>query len=112
VAGGPVVRIDEIPAPVVPGADQGSATPSILTRVALRFDKITRQDQERITCHILAAQRQRGSDSRAAATPPGDASAGVASDPPAQEAEPPAPGAEAPGGASVDAGPDSADSPA
>jgi len=58
VAGGPIVRIEEIPAPVPPGAEP-PATPEMLTRVALRFDKITEVDQERIACYILAAHRGR-----------------------------------------------------
>jgi hypothetical protein len=58
VAGGPIVRIDEIPVPARPGV-AAPAQPAMLTRVAVRFDKITEQDQERITVHILAAFRSR-----------------------------------------------------
>ncbi len=57
IAGGPVVRIDEVQDPDREGADH-SKPPRMLTRVALRFDKISEEDQERITCHILAAHRR------------------------------------------------------
>jgi hypothetical protein len=56
VAGGQVVRIDEIAAPGRAG--EPAPTPATLARVAVRFDKITEADQERITCHILAADRK------------------------------------------------------
>jgi c-di-GMP-binding flagellar brake protein YcgR len=56
VAGGPIVRIDEM---AVAGAAEG--TPGGRTRVAVRFDKITEADQERISVHILAAARNRES---------------------------------------------------
>ena len=62
VAGGPVVRIDEIQAPAPPGSEALNGEPKMLTRVAVRFDKITEVDQERITCHILAAYRSRMAD--------------------------------------------------
>ncbi len=73
VAGGPVVRIDEIPAPVPTGSAASTDKPRMLTRVAVRFDKISEQDQERITCHILAAHRSRVADAARAATPPAGA---------------------------------------
>jgi hypothetical protein len=73
VAGGPIVRIDEmVKSP--PGADP-AATPHVVTRVAVRFDKITEQDQERITVYILAAHRSRLEAPRALhAVPDGPAS--------------------------------------
>ena len=69
VAGGPVVRIDEIPVPVPPGSETPTDKPRMLTRVAVRFDKIAEQDQERITCHILAAHRSRMAGAGKAAMP-------------------------------------------
>ena len=58
VAGGPVVRIDEIPG-LVPSGSEAAGEPQVLTRVAVRFDKIAAHDRERIACHILAAHRSR-----------------------------------------------------
>jgi hypothetical protein len=58
IAGGPVVRIDEIPARVPSGAEV-AGEPEQRSRVALRFDKIAERDRERIACHILAAHRSR-----------------------------------------------------
>ncbi len=75
VAGGPVVRIDEIPAPVPPGSAGSSDEPRMVTRVAVRFDKITEPDQERITRHVLAAHRRRMADAGKAAIPAIDAAA-------------------------------------
>src|ERR1035437_8255603 len=59
VAGGTVVRIEEGALPV-PGAavESVDAAPGIRSKVAVRFDQINEVDQERITCHILSAQRQ------------------------------------------------------
>jgi c-di-GMP-binding flagellar brake protein YcgR len=59
VAGGPIVRIDDH---VEPGAHQveaAGAVPLAYSRVAMRFDKISDVDQERIACHILSAHRKR-----------------------------------------------------
>lgn len=58
IAGGPVVRIDEVPARV-PTGPEAAAEPEPLTRVAVRFDKIAEHDRELIACHILAAHRRR-----------------------------------------------------
>ncbi|HEX7592009.1 MAG TPA: PilZ domain-containing protein [Candidatus Limnocylindrales bacterium] len=59
VAGGVIVRIEDgDPIPAAPGAEPGSAKPAKLSKVAVRFDKVSEEDQERITCHILAAHRQ------------------------------------------------------
>ena len=69
IAGGPVVRIDEILAEVPPGTDVSPAMPRMLTRVAVRFDKITEADQERISCHILAAHRRRAASGHNGASP-------------------------------------------
>ena len=58
IASGPVVRIEPVPVAASPGA--ASPGDSVAAaRVAVRFDRITETDQERITCHILAAQRAR-----------------------------------------------------
>ena len=75
VAGGPVVRIDEVPVlgaaaavgsgestqpgePIEPTEPAEPVEAATLTRVAVRFDKVTEEDQERIACHILAAHRK------------------------------------------------------
>ncbi len=100
VAGGPVVRIDEIPAPAPTGSAASTDKPRMLTRVAVRFDKISEQDQERITCHILAAHRSRVADAGSAATPPASAAT-----PPASAATPPASAATPPAGTTETAQP-------
>lgn len=70
VVGGTIVRIEDgdNPQPATASIDAASesppATPVAHSKVAVRFDKISEVDQERITCHILSAHRQR---SRAAA---------------------------------------------
>jgi c-di-GMP-binding flagellar brake protein YcgR len=92
VAGGPVVRIDEVPAPANPGTDPANP-PKVLTRVAVRFDKISEADQERITCHILAAHRKNRTAARAPVSPPARPSPSA----PADSAEPaPGPSTEPP----------------
>jgi c-di-GMP-binding flagellar brake protein YcgR len=65
VVGGTIVRIEdgdglESDAPLgdAPAGSPASA-PVTHSKVAVRFDKITEVDQERITCHILSAHRQR-----------------------------------------------------
>lgn len=67
IAAGPVVRIeDAVPdgsgshlgAVVGHDGGEGSAR-TTRSMVAVRFDKISELDQERITCHILSARRQR-----------------------------------------------------
>ena len=60
VAGGVIVRIEDGDAPAA-GAPAGTGrTGPPGSKVAVRFDKIGEADQERITCHILSAHRQRG----------------------------------------------------
>ncbi|HEX7492210.1 MAG TPA: PilZ domain-containing protein [Candidatus Limnocylindrales bacterium] len=60
VAGGVIVRIEDgDPHPPDSESAAGSAGPSKFSKVAVRFDKVSEADQERITCHILAAHRQR-----------------------------------------------------
>jgi c-di-GMP-binding flagellar brake protein YcgR len=71
IAEGPIVRIDEVvqlgpdgrpetaPAKTENPAEPGTMMPKVLSRVAMRFDKIAAADQERISIHILAAHRQR-----------------------------------------------------
>jgi c-di-GMP-binding flagellar brake protein YcgR len=62
VAGGTIVRIEDGEAPAADAAGLGRATPAAraaCSKVAVRFDKISEVDQERITCHILAAHRRR-----------------------------------------------------
>ena len=104
IAAGPVVRIDEIPAPVAPVAESSTGEPEVLTRVAVRFDKIAESDQERITCHILAAHRRRAPIREGAAasnaSAPGAPDTVPAPGPPADEAPD---GALAPVAAEVDA---------
>jgi len=94
IAAGPVVRIDEIPAPVAPVAESSTGELEVLTRVAVRFDKIAESDQERITCHILAAHRRRAPIREGAAA--SNASAPGAPD---TVPEPGPPAVEAPDGA-------------
>jgi hypothetical protein len=90
IAAGPVVRIDEIPAPVAPAAESSTGEPEVLTRVAVRFDKIAESDQEKITCHILAAHRRRAPIRKGAAasnaSAPGAPDTVPAPGPPADEA--------------------------
>jgi c-di-GMP-binding flagellar brake protein YcgR len=60
VAGGTIVRIEDGDAPAESGAaESGEKAPGAHSKVAVRFDKINEADQERITCHILSAHRQR-----------------------------------------------------
>ena len=64
VVGGTIVRIEDgdepKPATALDAAAESSpATPVAHSKVAVRFDKISEIDQERITCHILSAHRQR-----------------------------------------------------
>ena len=67
VAGGTIVRIEDGD---MPANDDGPATsvestekaPATRSKVAVRFDKISEVDQERITCHILSAHRRRSKD--------------------------------------------------
>jgi hypothetical protein len=58
VAGGVIVRIEDGNPPLAPGPTAEAAEPSKYSKVAVRFDKVSEADQERITCHILAAHRQ------------------------------------------------------
>ncbi len=57
VAAGQVIRIEEVPAPALPGSVGSPGKRKAITRVAVRFDRISEQDHERITRHILAARR-------------------------------------------------------
>jgi len=63
VVGGTIVRIEDGEAPTTAGTGEtvrpDPSAPRRRSRVAVRFDKISEPDQERITCHILAAHRQR-----------------------------------------------------
>jgi ribosomal protein L24 len=60
VVGGVIVRIEDgDPPPPNSGGGAEKTEPSKFSKVAVRFDKVSEADQERITCHILAAHRQR-----------------------------------------------------
>jgi hypothetical protein len=62
VAGGVIVRIEDgDPPPAAAAATTGKAAVA-QSKVAVRFDKISEVDQERITCHILSAHRQRAKE--------------------------------------------------
>jgi hypothetical protein len=72
VAGGTIVRIEDGGA--AGGATRDSPAPKGKvehSKVAVRFDKISEVDQERITCHILSAHRRRtgAQDGRPTADP-------------------------------------------
>jgi PilZ domain len=74
IAGGPIVRIEDGDAPptdtaVEAAAQPDAAVPSKHSKVAVRFDKISEADQERITCHILAVRRRRSAAPEATAVP-------------------------------------------
>jgi c-di-GMP-binding flagellar brake protein YcgR len=58
VAGGVIVRIEDGDPPPAAAATTGKARVEH-SKVAVRFDKISEIDQERITCHILSAHRRR-----------------------------------------------------
>ena len=57
VAGGTVVRIEDQAAAPIDGT-RPAEPPKVLSKVAMRFDKISEADQERISVHILAAHRK------------------------------------------------------
>jgi c-di-GMP-binding flagellar brake protein YcgR len=60
VAGGTIVRIEDGDVASVATSDRPAAeAPTKHSKVAVRFDKISEADQERITCHILLAHRQK-----------------------------------------------------
>lgn len=65
VAGGVIVRIED-------GDPLPGTAVALHSKVAVRFDKISEVDQERITVHILSAHRQRarGTPELPATTPP------------------------------------------
>jgi hypothetical protein len=96
VTGGPIVRIedcDDSPGKDVDAPD--GRTRAGHSKVAVRFDKISAADQERISCHILSAHRQ-----RTAANLASEASTGAST-----EAAGPAPAEEAPPAAAEASGP-------
>lgn len=66
VAGGTIVRIED---PDAPDGTVNAGPRTAQSKVAVRFDKISEVDQERITLHILAAHRRRSAEP-AAAEPP------------------------------------------
>jgi c-di-GMP-binding flagellar brake protein YcgR len=61
IVGGTIVRIEDGDGAATGASPAGATQPEQAThsRVAVRFDKISEVDQERITCHILSAHRQR-----------------------------------------------------
>jgi PilZ domain len=72
VVGGTIVRIEDgetSESPATGAATDGPPSePPAHSKVAVRFDKISEADQERITCHILSAHRQRDRKPAAATT--------------------------------------------
>jgi c-di-GMP-binding flagellar brake protein YcgR len=58
VAGGPIVRIEECADTQTEVLGPDDQAPPALCRVAVRFDRISDCDQERIACHILSAHRR------------------------------------------------------
>ena len=74
VAGGTIVRIEDPDMPANgsrPAAAAGSTekAPAVYSKVAVRFDRISEADQERIACHILSAHRRRSEDLATPAAP-------------------------------------------
>jgi hypothetical protein len=61
VAEGVMVRIEDGDPPPAAAATTGKAA-AAQSKVAVRFDKISEVDQERITCHILSAHRRRAKE--------------------------------------------------
>jgi c-di-GMP-binding flagellar brake protein YcgR len=61
VVGGTIVRIEDGDDPATGGSpdDAPQSEHAAHSKVAVRFDRIGEADQERITCHILSAHRQR-----------------------------------------------------
>ena len=59
VAGGVIVRIEDGDPPAHGSGGEATAVAGKFSKVAVRFDKISEADQERITCQILAARRKR-----------------------------------------------------
>lgn len=58
VAGGTIVRIEDADAPPDSSPESDDGAPVRYSKVAVRFDKISEADQERITCHVLSVHRQ------------------------------------------------------
>jgi c-di-GMP-binding flagellar brake protein YcgR len=65
IAGGAIVRIEDAGQGPADGPADGPAPPPV-SRVAVRFDRISEADQERITCYILQVHRQRRSSEASA----------------------------------------------
>jgi hypothetical protein len=61
VAGGPIVRIEDYVDGLAGEFGPDGQVLPVTSRVAVRFDKISDIDQERIACHILSAHRKRAS---------------------------------------------------
>ena len=87
IAGGSIVRIEDAPSPAVEGPEDGRA-PAPISRVAVRFDRISEADQERITCYILQMHRQRRTapslEDRTGGQPPPGAEGEAAAEPRAE----------------------------
>jgi c-di-GMP-binding flagellar brake protein YcgR len=72
VVGGTIVRIEDgTPSADVPSTSHAPGERSTHSKVAVRFDKISEVDQERITCHILSAHRERRKETAASKTAEG-----------------------------------------
>ena len=88
IAGGSVVRIEESDGEPPAGSVAGGGEPrKALSKVAVRFDQISEVDQERITCHILQAHRQRRTSDMAAAKAGAGSERRVAAGTPPAESE-------------------------
>ena len=81
VVGGTIVRIEDGTTPAdVASTSHVPVERATHSKVAVRFDKISEADQERITCHILSAHRERRKDDAASKIAEGVVASAVAAD--------------------------------
>jgi hypothetical protein len=79
VAGGPIVRIEDVGEPVADeAADPAMRLPTKLSLVAVRFDHISETDRERIAVYIMSAQRRQPQATSAEIIAAADAAADTA----------------------------------